>query len=330
MSENDRILSERRWTKRRLLFLLFPKVHLLDLAGSAQAFYEAHNLCNCPISISYASFGKAPIITEQQLGLQQLPFPSKAELGPELLICIPGIDFKSFQSGALQQAIDEARPWLKSAYAAGASIASICSGALILLEAGLLDNRKCTCHWKCMDYIKDNYPKAKLQSGSIYTEDRRIYTSAGMSTGIDLSLYLLEKMYGAFVAARVAQEMVVPFRREGGMSQENLYNQMKGGFHPAVFKAQEILLNHPQNSPSQEQLAAQVHLSARHLARLFKKYTGKTILEFRQEVRLELARQLLSQGQYTVKEVAGKCGYSTARQFRRVWKERYGHAPSMS
>jgi len=328
MSKNDRILSERRWPKRTIAFLLPPKVHLLDLSGPLQAFYEARNLCDCPISITFTSFNEQ-LVSEQQLGVGPLTAPSHLEIDADTLICIPGVDFNSFQKGELQADIDRLTPWLQEAYQADVQIASICTGALILAEAGLLNHRRCTCHWKCLDYIKTNYPKAKLQSESIYTEDRRIYTSAGMTTGIDLALYLLEKWYGAFVAARVAQEMVVPFRREGGSSQEHLYNQMQGGFHPAVFKAQEILLNQPEANPSLEHLAAQVHLSPRHLTRLFKKYTGKTIHQFRLEVRMELARQLLKQGQYTIEEVARRCGYSTARQFRRVWRGRYGVAPTM-
>lgn len=327
MAENDRIMSEKRWDKRSIVFLFLPKVHLLDLGGPVQVFYESSNICNCPVDISFTSF-EQELQSEQQLGIGPFKDPMQIKLDRNSLICVPGVDFNAFRSGELEEAIHKTIPWLQQAYKKGANLASICSGALVLAEAGLLNHRKSTCHWKCLDYFKSRYPLAKVQTESIYTEDRGIYTSAGMTTGIDLALFLLEKWYGAFVAARVAQEIVVPFRRTGGASQEHLYNQMQGGFHPAIFKAQEILLNQPEANPSLEQLAEQVHLSSRHLSRLFRKYTGKTIHQFRQEVRLELGKQLLSQGQYTVEEIASRCGYSTARQFRRLWKERYGVPPS--
>lgn len=328
MSENDRIMSIIHRRPHSVVFLLLPKVHMLDLSGPLQAFYEAINLCNCPIEMVYTSFEENSLNSEQQLGLFPKAAPDTIDISEDTLICIPGFDFNSFKNGSLSNCLPAAIRWLNEAYRQRAQLASICTGALLLGEAGLLNGRRCTCHWKCLDYLKAKYPAAKVQAESIYTEDGRIYTSAGMSTGIDLALYLLEQWFGAFVAARVAQEMVVPFRREGNASQENLYNQMQGGFHPAVFKAQELLLNHPEANPGLDQLAAQVHVSSRHLSRLFKKYTGKTIHEFRKQVRLELARQLLSQGQLTVDEVARRCGYTTARQFRRVWKEWKGSSPT--
>jgi len=313
--------------RRNIIFLLFPKTHLMDLAGPLQVFYEARNLCQCPIQIQFTSF-EDEIRSEQGLMLGHLTPPEQLRPGGNSLICIPGIDFKSFRDGELDAASRRAAPWLSSAYEAGASLCSICSGALLLAEMGLLDHRRCTCHWKCMAYLQQRYPKAIVQKDKLYTEDKRVYTSAGMSTGIDLALYLLEQWFGAFVAARVAQELVVSFRREAQSPHRDIYSNLQKPFHPAIHKVQEILLNEPQANYSIEELAREAHLSPRHLTRLFRKYTGKAIREFKQEILLELGRQLLQNGQLGIEEVARHCGYRSARQFRRVWKEAYGVAPS--
>lgn len=313
---------------QNIIFLLFPKTHLMDLAGPLQVFYEAGNLCRCPIRIQLTSF-EENVRSEQGLELAGLTAPASLNPGEGSLICIPGIDFSSFKKGELDAAVQRAAPWLRRAYENGAGLCSICSGALLLAEAGLLDHRKYTCHWKCLDYMQQRYPRALLQKEKLYTEDKRVYTSAGMSTGIDLALYLLERWYGAFVAARVAQELVVSFRREADSPQRNIYTNLQKPFHLAIYRVQEALLNDPEANHTIEELARIAHLSPRHLTRLFRKYTGRTIQEFKQEIRLELGRQLLQNGQLGIEEVARKCGYSSARQFRRVWKEEYGAAPSV-
>ncbi|MCB9266716.1 MAG: helix-turn-helix domain-containing protein [Lewinellaceae bacterium] len=310
-----------------IIFLLFPKAHLMDLAGPLQVFYEARNLCQAPLEVHFTSF-ESHVHSEQGLMLGGFKPLSSLNPGKNSLICISGVDFRSFREGELDAAIQRATPWVRQAFERGASLCSICSGALILGRMGLLGHRRYTCHWKCMDYLEQRYPKAFLQKEKIYTEDRRLYTSAGMSTGVDLALYLLEKWFGAFVAARVAQELVVSFRREATNSQRSIYSNFQRPFHPAVYKVQETLYNDPEANPSIRQLAEAVHLSPRHLTRLFRKYTGKTVQEFKQEIRLELARQLLKNGRLGIDEVARRCGYSSARQFRRAWKEEYGVAPS--
>lgn len=314
-------------TQRDVIFLFFPKTHLMDLAGPLQVFYEARKLCRRPIQIQFTCF-EEEICSEQGLMLGRFTSPEQLSPGKNSLICVPGVDFESFRKGEMDAAIRRAAPWLRKAYEAGASLCSICSGALILADMGLLDHRKCTCHWKCIDYLQQHYPRALVQKDRLYTEDKRIYTSAGMSTGVDLALYMLERWFGAFVAARAAQEMVVSFRREARRPQRDIYSNLQQPFHPAILKVQEALLNDPEANPGIEALAREAHLSPRHLTRLFRKYTGKTILGFKQEIRLELARQLLQNGQLGIEEVARRCGYRSARQFRRAWKEAYGVAPS--
>lgn len=311
---------------RNIIVLLFDKVHLMDLSGPIQVFYEARNLCKVPLRIKFVT-ADSKVTTEQGLGLCELSPLKNIHPEPNDLICIPGVDFQSFQSRKLHPSIHKAAEWVRNAHAQGTSIATICSASLVLAEMGLLDHRKCTCHWKCLDYFRQHYPKAQLQGARIYTEDRRIFTSAGMTAGIDLALFLLEKWFGPFVAARVAQELVVSYRREGASAQESFLSHSQRHFHPDIYKIQEILLNHPEQNFTVESLAAKVNMSPRHLTRLFKAHTGKTILEYKTEIRLEYGKSLLKNDQLSIEEIAQRCGFENARQFRRVWKNTFGVSP---
>ncbi|MDX1940980.1 MAG: helix-turn-helix domain-containing protein [Saprospiraceae bacterium] len=312
--------------QRRIIVLLFEKVHLMDIAGPIQVFYEARNLCKVSLQITFAA-ANSKVISEQGLVFCELKPLENIEIQASDLICIPGIDFKVFQTKQLHKCFQDAATWVRQAYVQGASISTICSGSLILAEMGLLDYRKCTCHWKCLDYFQTHYPTARLQGAKIYTEDRRIYTSAGMAAGIDMALYLLEKWYGAFVVARVAQEMVVSYRREGERVQEGVFSNIHQHFHPDINKIQELLLNHPEENYTLDMLAAKVNKSPRHLTRLFKEHTGKTIQAYKTEVRLEYGKSLLQNNQLSIEEIAQRCGFENARQFRRIWKATYGVSP---
>lgn len=311
---------------RRIIVLLFGKVHLMDLSGPIQVFYEAYNLCKVPLQLIFTA-PSPNIISEQGLTFCNLMPLDSIQPGESDLICIPGIDFKSFQAGILHADIHAASAWVRYAYEQGTAIATICSASLVLAEMGLLNNRKCTCHWKCLDYFNTHYPKAKLQGAKIYTEDRRIYTSAGMTAGIDLALFLLEKWFGTFVAVRVAQEMVVSYRREGDVRQERIFSNPKEHFHPKIYRIQELLLNYPEQNFTLEQLAEIVNMSPRNLTRLFKKHTTKTIQEYKTSIRLEQSKILLKNDQLSIEEIAHRCGFENARQFRRIWKATFNTSP---
>jgi len=290
-------------------------------------FYEARNLCKVSLQITFAA-ANSRVISEQGLAFYELKSLENIEIQANDLICIPGVDFKAFQTRQLHKSMHSAATWVRKAYDQGVSIATICSGSLILAEMGLLDYRKYTCHWKCLDYFQAHYPKARLQGAKIYTEDRRIYTSAGMTAGIDLALHLLEKWFGAFVAVRVAQELVVSYRREGERVQEGVFSNIHQHFHPDINKIQELLLNHPEENYTLDMLAAKVNMSARHLTRLFKEHTGKTIQAYKNEIRLEYGKSLLQNSQLSIEEIAQRCGFENARQFRRIWKATYAVSPN--
>ena len=319
-------LSKSLFVMKNIAFVLFPYTHLLDFAGPAQVFYEANQMEKVRFRIHYASI-------ENEIRLEQGPLLTKGltiqdlDLLPGDLICIPGVDFQKFREGKLGPAISKAQPWVRAQREKGILVGSICTGALILAEMGILDRIRFTTHWKCKDYVRSVYPKAKLVEERLYCFDRGIFTSAGMTAGIDMALALVEKWSNPLVAARVAREMVINIRRPETGDQKNVFLNFSNHFNAEVYRAMEILASRLSTGFTVEDLARELNISSRHLARLFKKHTGKTIQVYRNEVRLEHAEQLLLHSRQSIKEIAVACGFENARQFSRLWKTSRGFPP---
>ncbi len=302
---------------------------MMDLAGPLQVFYEAGQLGGHRHRIRYVQ-AHDTVQTEQGLVLADLEQISQLVTRQGDLICVPGIDFSSFQAGVLDAAIATCRSWLREQYRQGTLVASICSGALILAKMGMLDRVQCTTHWKCIPYLRQQFPKAQVLENRLYCFDRNIYTSAGMTAGIDMALALIEKWDTPLVAARVAQEMVINVRRPETNEQRNTFLNFKNHFHSQVYRAQETLASRLDARYTIADLARDMHMSDRHLARLFKDHTGETIQTYRTRVRLERGEQLLRHSEKSVKEIAVACGFDNARHFARIWKQHHGATPGAS
>lgn len=292
---------------------------MLDLAGPAQVFYEATQLGAAAYRQVYGGV-RAEVESEQGLTLGAIRPFKEISLQANDFIFIPGIDFRAFREGRLKESIRAIRPWLHEQHSRGVRLASICSGSLVLAEAGLLDDRKCTSHWKCIDYMKTTYPRADIQTDQLYVHDQNIYTSAGMTSGIDMALSIVEQQHGPVLPARVAREMVVYLRRNPTDRQQTIYLDYQTHFNPAIHRVQDYIISHPSKNSSLAELAEVGHVSVRSLTRLFKKFTGHTIVDFKNTVRLEMARTLLHNRDYTLEKIAELCGFQSARQFRRVWR----------
>ncbi len=312
--------------QRTICFLVLPSVHLLDLSGPAQVFYEAGNLGTRPYRIVYSGIQKT-VVSQQGLLLGELARLQDTELKQGDFIFIPGVDFKTLREKKLKKEIQEIKKWLSYYYSIGVSIASVCSGALVLAETGILNGRKCTTHWKCIDYMRDQYPEVHVMGDQLFVKDRNIYTSAGMTSGIDMALSILEDQHGPLLPARVAREIVVYMRRNNTDRQETIYLDYKTHFNPSVHKVQDHIISNPSRNFTLDELAAVGNTSVRSLTRLFKTTTGHTIVEFKNVIKLELARNLINNPEYTIEKIAGLCGFENARHLRRVWKKRLGVSP---
>ncbi|MFD2570533.1 GlxA family transcriptional regulator [Spirosoma soli] len=203
----------------------------------------------------------------------------------------------------------------------GVYLCSICTGAFMLAQAGLLDGRKCTTHWKRLDELQTTYPHLLAQHDRLFVKDGNVYTSAGVTAGIDLALAMLEEQQGPLFASKVARELVVYYRRSGTSSQNSIYLDYRNHVNGAIHQMQDWLIAHLETRPTLDDLAEVANMSTRNLTRTFRKETGTTINAYTTLLRLEVARTLAQQSSLTMEAIAAKCGFQDARQLRRIWQK---------
>ena len=292
---------------------------MLDLAGPLQVFESAREL-GLPYRTRLCA--TAPKLRSGQgVWLAELePLPAVAAGD---LVVVPGVRFASLPT--TDPAIG---PWLRAAVAAGAQLCSVCTGAFVLAQAGLLRGRQCTTHWERIEALQAAEPSAQVLTNRLFVIDGPIVSSAGIASGIDTALALIERRHGPLAAAAIARELVVYMRRDGAQPQQSIYVDYRTHLHPGVHRVQDALVARPERSATIEELAALAGMSPRHLTRVFRQATGISIKEFATRLRLELARGLLHDPRLTVDEVAARCGFQSARQLRRLWQTAFGSSPA--
>lgn len=297
-----------------MLVLLLPDVHLQDLAGPVQVLDEA-SAHSAGYRFVYCS-SSTRIRSAQGLVLSDLvPLP---EPRPGDLVLVPGVAERALDC------LQCPRDWLRRAATAGATMASVCSGAFPLAVAGLLDGRKCTTHWVLVDRLRREFPRATVLDGRLFVADGNVLTSAGMSSGIDMALALVEEQHGPLVTARVAREMVVYLRRNGDEQQQSVYLDHRTHLHPGVHRVQDFIVAHSDRKVTLGQLARLAAMSPRNLSRVFLRAAGVTPKQFATQVRIQVARDLLHDPQRSVSSIASSCGFQDARQLRRLWQRSFG------
>ena len=173
------------------------------------------------------------------------------------------------------------------------------------------------------------YPRTRVIKNRLFVRSGNLLTSAGVASGIDMALSLVEEEHGPLVAARVAREIVVYLRRDGSQSQNSIYLEHRTHLHPGVHRVQDWLIAHPEKKPTIKQLSQVAGISPRHLTRVFRQATGVTLKAFANKLKLEIAENLFHDPSLTVDGVAFQCGFKDARQLRRLWKRNYGESPSI-
>lgn len=311
----------------RAFFLVPPKVQLLDITGPAHLFYEA-NIYGENIETHYLSLNQdTEVISCAGISLGQLkPFDS-FELTENDILFIPGLESNLFFEEGFVDKHQAFFDWLKNQARNSSKICSVCTGAYILGFAGLLDGKDCTTHWKYFEDFQARFPKTKLRSDRILVQDGTIYSSAGVSSGIDLALYVIEELYGPVFASKIAKEVVVYLRRTENDPQLSVFLQYRNHIETRIHKTQDILAQNLSRKQNIETLAESVHMSPRNLTRLFKKTTGITIGDFLNKLRVELAIKLLSDGS-KVSTVANACGLKSSNQLRFLLKKYTSELPS--
>lgn len=298
-----------------IYLVLTPNVLMLDYAGPAEALRMARDM-GAPLAL-HTCGPQSEIPTSLSTGLSGLE-PLPANLPPRSMVLVVGNS-----NEAVDYATDAARSvvqWLR-AVPQGTRMASICSGALLLAQAGCLDGRHCTTHHTLIAELQALAPRAQVVADRIFVDDGGVLTSAGITTGIDLALYLIEQEAGPELAARVARRLVVYQRRGTHDPQMSPWLAHRNHMHPAVHRAQDAVAREPERNWTLSALADVACVSPRHLTRLFAQYTGISVVVYQQQLRIARAKELLARQGLPVERVAEACGFASARDLRRVWRK---------
>lgn len=291
-----------------MIFLLLPEVEVLDLAGPLQTFSEA-NRSRMRYRIRLCG-PRERIRSDQGLVFSDLQPLDDVPAGA--LVIVPGMPY-----AATRRIERRVIRWLSAVAAGGAQFASVCTGAFALGEAGLLDDRKCTTHWSRTSELASRFPRSRVLTDRLFVTDGGVTSSAGIASGIDMALALIEQADGPMIAAEVAREMVVYLRRDGAQQQQSIYLDFRTHLHPGVHRVQDWIIHNPDRRATLAELAELAGMSARTLTRTFRAATGISVHEFLTRVRLELARSLLHEPTLTMEAVARRSGLS-ARELRRL------------
>jgi transcriptional regulator GlxA family with amidase domain len=296
----------------KVVILLVRGLHLLDLAGPAQAFGTAAEL-GCGYELHYV--GEQPDVPTAQ-GLTVRAAVDWPALGPGDLVIVPGWEVGSAGlAGAGLSASTLGR--LRRHHAHGGLVASVCAGADALGRAGLLDGRRCTTHHDIQDELARRYPRATVVRDVLYVIDGRIATSAGIASGIDLALHLIAVRDGPAMAAKVAREMVVYARRNGDEQQTSAMLRHRNHLSDTAHRAQDHIEAGYDGPLPLAEIAVACGVSERTLTRRFAAATGLTPLRYQQLLRLERAEHLIGHGA-TVEGAARVVGFEDARMLRRL------------
>ncbi|MGK2863879.1 MAG: GlxA family transcriptional regulator [Chitinophagaceae bacterium] len=303
---------------QKVAFIIPPTVELLDMAGPVQVFTEA-KFYGFEIDIEFYQFQDNPVSTSG-LGFEKLKNFKEAKLKEGDFVFVPGMDHEYVNSISFK-AEREFFTWLKDCSDKNVTTCSICTGAFALGHAGLLKDTECTTHWRRVGDLKSQFPQAKVVADILFVKSNNVYTSAGISAGIDLALAILEDLKGPFFTHKVARGLVVYHRRSGSHKQQSIYLDYRNHINPQVHEVQDYLIDHLAEENSIESLGALVGMSPRNLSRVFKEKTGSTVLEYLTLLRKEYANTMLNNPEYTIEYIASKCGFKTARQLQRILKK---------
>lgn len=218
--------------------------------------------------------------------------------------------------------------WLQNTIRPTHTLVGICSGALFFGRAGLLDGRSCTTHYADCAALSRIAPRAKVLEDRLFVQDGNIYTSAGITAGIDLMLYFVSRLVGPACTVAIARHLVVYIRRTGSDPQASPWLQGRNHIHPAVHRVQDAITEDPARPWTRSQLARVAGASGRHLSRLFHQQVGMPIVDYRNRLRVAVARELLLQSELDMENIAERAGFSSTRQLRRAWSRVYCSSPS--
>jgi transcriptional regulator GlxA family with amidase domain len=301
---------------RQTVILAYQGVQSLDVTGPLEVFTAAGH----PTLV--VSPDGAPVRTSS--GLQLVPHADLAHAPARIdTLLIAG------GAGAEQACADRALcEWIAARAGSARRVASVCTGAFLLAAAGLLDGRRATTHWAAAAELARRYPRVRVDPEPIFVRDGNVWTSAGVTAGMDLALALVEEDHGRDVALTIARHLVLFLRRPGSQSQFSATLAAHTPERAGLREVQRYAVEHLAEDLSVEALAALAHMSPRHFARTFRAEVGLTPARYVERLRLEAARRRLEEGEEPAAAVAAACGFGTAETMRRVFLRALGTGPA--
>jgi transcriptional regulator GlxA family with amidase domain len=352
---NRSLRTDRRWgmivvmsssspAPREIVLVIYPGIQSLDLTGPLEVFVGAQQLLDVTAALAASSVTAhsasveertrrgyrvhvlsrdgAPVVTSS--GLTVTPDGALADAPARIDTLLVAGGFGCMQAAADRLLVD----WLAHAAPRARRIASVCTGAFLLAQAGLLDGRRATTHWASAAELARRHPTVAVDPEPIFLRDGNVWTSAGVTAGMDLALALVEEDLDRELALTIARHLVLFLRRPGNQSQFSATLAAQQPSREPLREAQRYAVENPAANLSVEAMAARAHMSPRHFARSFRAEVGVTPARYVEQVRLQDARRRLEDTCEPVGAIAASCGFGTPETMRRVFLRALGVGPA--
>ncbi|PKW19920.1 GlxA family transcriptional regulator [Saccharopolyspora spinosa] len=304
--------------RHEVVIAVYDGIQLLDAAGPLEVFDGAAQVLGGGYRVRLASPGGRDVRTSSRVRLgADTALEEVDEIGTLVVAGGRGFRDAKFDAALIGQ--------IRRLAGRAERTTSVCSGAFLLAEAGLLDGRRATTHWSMCDELAVSYPTVTVEPDAIYVRDEPLVTAAGVTAGVDLALALVEDDHGAELARKLAKYLVVFLQRQGGQSQFSVWNSAPAVTDRALRELLGDITARPADNYSIPAMAARLARSPRHFTRLFTKEVGTSPGRYVERARVEAARAMLETGQGGV---ARRCGFGSAETMRRAFLRQLGVPPS--
>lgn len=308
-----------------IVILAYEQANVVDITGPLQVFSvstpwlqeQGHAGYRCRV----LSVAGGPVTTSSGLPLVTESLASVADQAINTLIVPGGSGAESEEAGALV-------PWMRAQFPRVRRLCSVCTGAFPLAETGLLDDLRVVTHWMYAARLQERYPRLKVEQDPIYLREGKLWTSAGVTAGIDMALALVEEDYGHAASIHAARQMVVFLKRPGGQSQFSVPLGAQSALAERSFDALHAWISgHLDEALSVERLAERMCMSPRTFARRYVEAVGQTPARTVERMRVEAASQLLESSPLSLKQIAVRCGFASDQNLRRAFVRQLGVGP---
>jgi transcriptional regulator GlxA family with amidase domain len=317
-TKSAELRREQEWPTRRISLLIFPRVHLMNLAGPLDVFARASQV------LTRAGKRQSPAYEIELLTMDDLPLVTASGLRlvggrpwTQALTPIDTLLLVASASELVSPIAPELLSWLRASADSVRRIGSVCSGAFALAAAGILDGRRATTHWKLAGKLAQRYPQISVDADRIFVQDGNVWTSAGVSAGADLALAMVEEDHGHALALEIARHMVLYLRRPGGQSQFSSQLAAQAADLQPIRELVAWISEHLDADLSVPVLAKRAAMSGRNFSRVFSQQVGTTPARFVARLRLQAAKARLEQTTDKVETIASRAGFGDGETLRR-------------